>query len=120
MDKIALTGMEFYGYHGCLPAEREKGQRFYIDAELFLDLSKAGKTDELGDTVNYAEVFEIIRNVVEGPPKQLIESVAEMAAENVLKNFSMIDRIVLTVHKPEAPIAGKFADAAVTIERARK
>ncbi|MCR5403911.1 MAG: dihydroneopterin aldolase, partial [Butyrivibrio sp.] len=77
MDRINLTGMEFYGYHGCLPEEREKGQRFYVDVEMFMDLSPAGKSDDLNDTVNYAEVFEYIRQVVEGPSKQLIESVAE-------------------------------------------
>ncbi len=120
MDRIALTGMEFYGYHGCLPEEMVKGQRFYIDAELFLDLRQAGKSDELGDTVNYAEVFEEIRQVVEGAPKQLIEAVAEAAVERVLMRFQMVDRVVLTVHKPEAPISGKFMDVAVTIERARK
>ena len=120
MDRIVITGMEFYGYHGCLPAEREKGQRFYIDVELFLELRQAGKSDELRDTVNYAEVFEEIRRVVEGPPKQLIEAVAEAAAERVLTNFHMVDRIVLTVHKPGAPISGKFRDVSVTIERVRK
>lgn len=120
MDRISLTGMEFYGYHGCLPAERKKGQFFFIDAELFLDIKPAGMSDELEDTVNYAEVFEEIRKVVEGAPKQLIEAVAEDAAERILASFQMIDHIVLTVHKPDAPISGKFRDVSVTIERTRK
>lgn len=120
MDRIALTGLEFYGYHGCFPEEREKGQRFCVDAELFLDLRQAGKSDGLDDTVNYAEVFEEIRQVVEGPPKQLIEAVAEAVTERILNNYQMVGRIVLTVHKPEAPIPGKFMDVAVTIERTRE
>ena len=119
MDKITLSGMEFYGYHGCLPEEREKGQRFVVDAELFLELRQAGKSDALQDTVNYAEVFECIRRIVEGEPKQLIEAVAEGIAETVLREFPPIRRIVLTVHKPEAPIPGKFRDVAVTMERTR-
>ena len=66
MDKIVLVGMEFYGYHGCLPTEREQGQRFVVDAELFLELRQAGKSEALQDTVNYADVFEQIRQIVEG------------------------------------------------------
>lgn len=119
MDKVVLVGMEFYGYHGCLPTEREQGQRFVVDAELFLELRQAGKSDALQDTVNYADVFEQIRRIVEGEPKQLIEAVAERIAETVLREFPPIQRILLTLHKPEAPIPGKFRDVAVTIERAR-
>ncbi len=119
MDRITLTGMEFYGYHGCLPEEREKGQFFFVDAELFLDLEKAGKSDDLEDTVNYARVFECIRQLAEGEPKQLIEALAESMAQKVLEEFPPVQKLRLTVHKPQAPIPGRFRDAAVTVERAR-
>ena len=119
MDKIELFGMEFYGYHGCLSEEREKGQPFLVDTLLFLDLSKAGKTDSVGDTADYSRVFGTVRKIVEGEPKNLIEAVAEEIAASVLKEYSSVVRISVTVHKPYAPIPGKFKDVSVTIERER-
>ena len=119
MDRIVLTGMEFHGHHGCLPEEREQGQLFFVDAELFLDLAPAGKSDALQDTVDYAAVFACIRQVAEGTPMQLIEALAERIAETVLREFPKLQRIALTVHKPQAPIPGKFRDVSVTVERAR-
>ena len=119
MDKIMLTGMEFIGYHGCLPEERQTGQPFIVDAVMFLSLRKAGEEDELAETVNYAQVFEKVREIVEGEPLQLIEAVAERAAAAILQEFPPVEKVEITVHKPEAPIKGLFRDAAVSIERSR-
>ena len=118
-DYIELTGMEFYGYHGCLEEEREKGQSFFVDLVMRLDLSEAGRTDDLEKTVNYAAVFACVREIVEGEPKRLIETVAEAVAANVLRGFPLIEELHVTVYKPSAPIAGKFRDVAVSVERTR-
>ncbi len=109
--------MEFYGFHGCLPAEREKGQKFFVDLTLFTDLKKAGKTDNLTDTVNYAEVYTSVKNIVEGTPRNLIEAVAESIAEEVLADFPKVQRVAVTLHKPSAPIGGAFEDVAASIVR---
>lgn len=119
MDRITITGMEFYGYHGCLPSERTQGQTFFVDAELFLDLSRAGQSDDLAETVDYAQVFESIQKLAEGEPRQLIEALAESVARQLLADFPKIQKVVLTVHKPLAPISGKFRDVFVTLERDR-
>ena len=100
-DRISLEGMRFYGYHGCLPEERARGQAFLVDVVLTLPLAAAGASDDLAATVNYAEVFALARSVVEGAPCRLIEAVR------------------VTVHKPAAPLPGVFHDAAVTVVRAR-
>ena len=118
-DYIELTGMEFYGYHGCLEEEREKGQSFFVDLVMRLDLSEAGRTDDLEKTVNYAAVFACVREIVEGEPKRIIEAVAEAVAEQLLRDFPLLSGLRVTVHKPSAPIAGKFRDVAVSDERAR-
>ncbi len=118
-DRILLTGMEFYGYHGCLSEERRTGQTFLVDLEMYLDLQPAGDSDALEDTVNYAEVFEEVRRIVEGEPRKLIESVAEAISRRLLENFPKLERVRVTLHKPSAPIEGKFRDAAVSIERGR-
>ena len=87
--------------------------------ELGLDLREAGETDDLRNTVNYAEVYELIRQVIEGAPKALIESLAEEAAAQILVAFPRIRSVTLTVHKPAAPIAGIFGDVGVSITRDR-
>lgn len=117
LDKIALSGMKFYGYHGCLAEEREQGQDFYVDVNLALSLKRAGKSDELKNTVNYAAVFEIVKSVVEGQHFHLIEAIAERIAALVLERYPEVRSIEVTVHKPAAPIPGDFQDAAVTIRR---
>lgn len=119
MDRIFLHGMRFMACHGALPHEREVPQAFEADAELGLDLREAGETDDLRSTVNYAEVYELIRHVIEGAPKALIEALAEEAAAQILATFPRIRSVTLTVHKPAAPIAGIFADVGVSITRDR-
>lgn len=115
MDTISLTGMSFYGYHGALSEERRIGQKFLIDVTLSLDLSRAGETDELADTVNYAEVFEIVRRLAEGEPFRLIEKLAGEINSSLLAAFPQISSVTTTVHKPSAPIAGIFADVSVKL-----
>lgn len=120
MDSITLKGMDFYGYHGCLPEERQKGQHFFVDLSMFIDLQEAGKDDDLQATVNYAVVYDMVKLIVEGEPKNLIEAVAEEIASSVLETFTEVQKIEVTVHKPSAPIAGKFDDVSVTVEREQK
>lgn len=119
MDRIKLEGLEFYGYHGCLPSEREQGQHFYIDISMYLDLAAAGRTDDLKATVNYAEVYLLIKDIVQGEPVNLIEALGERIAGAVLEKYATISRVRVTVHKPEAPIPGLFTDASVSIVRSR-
>jgi len=118
LDKIILQGMEFYGYHGVLPAERSLGQRFIVDLELELDLRPAGESDDLELTINYAGVFELVESVVRGTPRLLIESVAEAIATAVLEQFPVAASTV-RVKKPQAPIPGHFTWIAVEIRRTR-
>ena len=108
MDRIELSGMEFFGYHGCYAEERRQGQRFVVDAVLHADLQEA--------SVDYATVFEDVREVVEGAAKNLIEAVAEEIAAKLLEKYEL-SRVEVAVHKPEAPIAGIFHDVCVRIER---
>ena len=66
MDTITIKGMHFYGYHGCLPEEQRTGQPFHVDAVLYADLSKAGASDELNDTIDYSRVYQLVQSIVEG------------------------------------------------------
>ncbi len=111
--------MAFSACHGVLSHERENPQRFVVDAELLLDLHEAGARDELAATANYAELYELVRAVVEGAPKRLIEALAEEIAARVLDVFPRVRAVRVTVHKPSAPIGGIYADVGVDIVRRR-
>lgn len=116
MDKIIIKGMQFYGYHGALPQEQQLGQKFIVDAILSLDLKPAGQTDQLACTVNYAEVYNLIKKIVEGQPFKLIESLAETIASEILDNFN-VREVNVQVRKPSAPVLGVFDYVAVDITR---
>ena len=120
MDKIFLRGMRFMSCHGVLPHEAEIPQSFEVDVELWLDLRTAGEEDDLGATVNYAEVYDLISLVMNGPSKQLIEALAEEIADDLLRGFSLLRRVRVTLHKPAAPIDGIFSDVGISILRRRK
>ena len=119
-DEILLEGMRFYAYHGVNPEERALGQRFAIDVGMAVDLRQAGRSDNLADTVSYSAVYKVVRRIVEGEPRQLIEAVAEVIAEAILREFPRVERITVTVRKPEVPMKGSMLDAAaVRISRDR-
>ena len=118
-DTISLAGMVFYGYHGVRPAERRTGQRFVVDLRVTRDLSAAGRSDDLRDTVSYSEIFRLVKSIVEGPPHNLLESLAAAIADAVLDGHD-VDSVTVAVKKPEPPIADAVLDyAGVEITRSR-
>ena len=120
MDRIFLRGMRFMACHGVLPHEREVPQPFEVDVEMGLNLQAAGESDDLGDTVNYAKVYDVVSTVLTVTRKYLIEAIAEEIAEDLLRDFDALRWVRVTVHKPAAPIDGIFSDVGVTILRRRK
>jgi dihydroneopterin aldolase len=99
-DRILLEGMVFHGRHGTLPAERELGQPFVVDIELRLDLQPAGLSDDLTQTVDYSEIHRQAKEIVEGPPVSLTETLAERIAGTVLGDFPSVDTVRIKVAKP--------------------
>ncbi len=111
--------MMFYGYHGVLKEETKLGQRFNVDLSLSLDLSKSGKSDDLNDTVNYAQVYTLCRRVVEGAPKKLLEALAEDLCENLLREFPLVHECTIKLIKPDPPIPGYYQSVSVIMTRSR-
>ncbi len=103
--------MQFYAYHGVNPEERSLGQRFLVDVELTTDLRAAGHSDNLADTVNYSTVYQRVRAIVEGEPRQLIESVADAIARDLLVD-ARVAHVTVAVRKPEVALRGSILDAA--------
>lgn len=117
-DRIELTGLECFGYHGVFEEEKKTGQPFIVDVTCWLDT--AGIEDDLSRTVNYAELADVAADIVEGPSRDLIETVAEEVAETAMQRFEILHAIEVTIHKPKAPIPRTFADVAVVTRRSRK
>ncbi|WP_067729650.1 dihydroneopterin aldolase [Oceanobacillus damuensis] len=117
MDKILLNNMQFYGFHGLLPEENKLGQRFYVDLELYLDLKNAGNTDNMYDSVHYGHVFDVVKEVVEGEAKNLIEAVAELISKQLFSSFELLEACKVKVVKPDPPIPGHYQSVAVEIYR---
>jgi dihydroneopterin aldolase len=107
--------MSFYGYHGETHAERTLGTRFYVDVEIRMDLSTAGRTDDLADTLDYSRAFELVREVVEEQQYSLLEALADRLAASVLAD-SRVDSVKVRVGK-QPPIAGAIDRCWVIIER---
>ncbi|MBO8165510.1 MAG: dihydroneopterin aldolase [Brevibacillus sp.] len=119
MDKLYFNRMAFYGYHGVFAAEAQLGQRFYVDLELSLDLSRAGSTDDLSDTVNYAEIYEQVKTIVEGERYQLVERLTQRIAEQLLASFPLAE-VKVKVTKPNPPINGHYDSVAIEMTRRRE
>ena len=120
-DKIILEAMHFFGYHGTLAAERDLGQRFVVDVELSCDLRAAGETDDLDKTVDYSHVYHRVRQIVEGPPVSLTETVAERIAAAVLADHMLVEAVRVRVCKPQVRLeGGVLGGSAVEITRHRQ
>ena len=120
MDRIILEGMVFHGHHGTLPAERELGQPFIVEIELYLDLQPAGLSDDLTQTVDYSEVHRQAKEIVEGQPVNLTETVAELIASKVLESHAMVEAIRVRVAKPHVRLDDTvLASSAIEVLRRR-
>ncbi|MDW7673178.1 MAG: dihydroneopterin aldolase [Bacillota bacterium] len=119
MDKIIMKKLQFYGYHGVLEEEKKLGQKFSVDVEIGSSLKKAGDTDNLQYTVNYALVYSDIKHIMENEKYDLIETCAEKIAAKIL-SFPNVSWCLVRVNKPEAPIPGIFDKVAVEIIREKQ
>ena len=119
-DRILLEGMIFFGYHGTLPAENELGQRFVVDIEMHCDLRAAGQSDDLTQTVDYSQVYEQARAIVEGPKLNLTEAIAERIAAAVLERHALVEAVRVKVAKSQVRLGDTVLDgSAVEIFRRR-
>ncbi|NLW55653.1 MAG: dihydroneopterin aldolase [Firmicutes bacterium] len=115
-DKLILKNMIFYGYHGVYAAEKELGQRIEVDVEMVLPLLSAGANDDLETSINYVEVYTLIKELVEEKDYNLIEALAHAIAETLLSAYSL-EAITVRVRKPNPPVGGVMDYFAVEINR---
>ncbi|MDC4233520.1 2-amino-4-hydroxy-6-hydroxymethyldihydropteridine diphosphokinase [Actinomyces sp. B33] len=115
-DRITLSGLRAHGVHGVLPQEHRGTQPFTVDVVVLLDASRAAVSDDLGDTVSYAELADEVVEIISGPSVRLIETLAYRIADRMLAHGGALG-VEVTVHKPEAPMGRAFSDVAVTVRR---
>jgi len=116
-DWLVLEGMQFFGHHGDVPAERELGSRVYVDVEVRTDTAVAGRSDELGDALDYVRCYARVRSVVEDEHFHLLEAIAENIADALLEEPRALAVRVRVAKEP--PLPGQIRRCAVLIERAR-
>lgn len=116
LDVIAVRGLSADAVHGVLPEERLAAQPFVVDLALWIDASGAASSDDLADTVSYADIADEVALILTGPAVRLIETLGYRIADAVLAH-ELVRGVEVTVHKPEAPIAQPFADVSVTVRR---
>ena len=120
MDTITLRSMEFFGHTGCLPEEKENGQRFVVSVVMLFDEIRGKVTDKLEDTCDYSKVFDKVKETVENDRSDLIEHLAYKIAGVVLDIAEESKCVVVTVSKPDCPIEGKFETMEVSVTRERE
>lgn len=115
---VVLSGLEFHGRHGVFDEEAVFGARFVVDVEMRFDFRHL--TDDIDATVNYAAVYDTVRDETTRPRYKLIEVLAERLAERLLREHARLDELTVRVHKPHAPLPGVFRDVYAEVTRRRE
>jgi dihydroneopterin aldolase len=100
---IRMEGMKFYAFHGVLPQENLVGANFYIDLKLKTDFTRAAETDELADTVSYADIHTVVKEEMKIPSK-LLEHVCQRIARRLFHDFPTIETIDISLFKENPPM----------------
>ena len=116
-DEIHIDDLEVYAHHGVFPEEKEKGQLFYVNLVLYTDTRRAGRQDDLALSTHYGEVCHLVTGWMQEHTYDLIETVAETAAEQVLLHYPLVRALDVEIRKPQAPIGLPFGSVSVKIHR---
>lgn len=118
MARIAINGMEFFSHHGCFKEEQQTGTYFQVDLALHVDVSKAEVSDHLSDTINYVEVFQLVKREMAISSK-LLEHVVRRILDALFVGFPEVQKIEIELFKMNPPLGGKMASVSVATEESR-
>lgn len=119
MDKILIRDLKIFAYHGVNPEEKENGQHFVFDLDLYVNITKACYSDDVNDTVSYAKVIKTVTRVATAKKYDLLEKLAQVVCDAIFEEYEDVERILLTLKKPEAPMKADFSWVGVQLERER-
>lgn len=116
--EIAIDGLQIYGYHGVLPEEKSLGQVFRFDLRLTMDACAGVSSDQVGDTVDYTEVIDVVTEIAGCRSYNLLERLAGAITDALLERFP-VDAVWVRVTKPHPPIPCSLVGVGVSLERRR-
>jgi len=116
MGQIRLNGMEFYAYHGCLQEEQTVGNHFLVDVTMNCDMEKASCSDDLHDALNYAEVYELVKEEM-AIRSHLLEHISSRILNRLFERFPELNGAEVCVSKLNPPIGGKMQSVSVSQKR---
>ena len=118
MAKVEVRGLSFHAHHGCHPHERKSGGVFKVDLTVEGDFSASMESDDIADAVDYVALMDLCERIMK-TPKNLIETVAHDIAWDVLRRFSAVNRVEVTVKKMKPPVKHdlEFVSASISLER---
>lgn len=120
MDKILIRNLKIFAYHGVHDYEKENGQNFVFDIDVFVDVSDACKSDNVDDTVSYSAVIYQVQKIFTENKYDLLEKAAQTVADGLFESFDKIHSLRILLKKPEAPIKADFDYVGVEIFRERE
>ncbi len=119
MAKISIRNVMFYGFHGVYEYEREQGQKFYFDVEIETLDERAAETDDVKDAVDYALIYQLVKEVAENKRFRLLEALTAHINEEILRQFPVVHQATTRVRKPSVPISGPIDFVQVETSRTR-
>ena len=117
--KVALEGLEFHAYHGVYPHERSSGNKFEVDINVETEFQDTAFQDDLSGTINYENLYSLVKNEMEKPSK-LLETVGHAIAEKILQSFDSAINVEVKISKFNPPIGGVCRKASVVVSRKKK
>jgi len=120
MDKILIRSLKVYAYHGVHTEEKEQGQNFIFDIDVFVDIASPCKNDNLNETVSYSMIISKVTEIFTSQKDDLIERAAQRVADGLFESFDKIQALRIRLKKPEAPIKADFDYVGVEIFRERQ
>jgi len=118
MGQISINGMEFFAYHGCYREEQLMGNHFLVDVVMDTEMGKASKTDDLNDALNYAEVYELVKQEM-AIRSHLLEHVSARILDKICERFPHLERVEVSVSKLNPPVGGQIKSVSVCQQRSR-
>lgn len=115
MGKVSLEGLEFFAYHGFYAEEQKTGNKYSVDIQVETSFDKAADEDELSGTVNYEELYEIVKTEMNKPSK-LLENIAKRILEAAFNQFPEVVSVEVSISKYNPPIGGICRKAKVTLK----
>ncbi len=119
MEKIIISEIKVFAYHGCLKEEKKIGTNYIADIVLEADLKEAAKKDDIQKTIDYTDVIKVVSQTIK-KPQFLIETVANKIADNLLKKFNSIQKIEVSLKKTAPPVKGEVKSVGVIVSKQSK